>query len=77
MAEISLHGGRAVLAAVSEALAALGARPAEPGEFSRRAHQNNKMDLLQAEAMADLIAAETEAQRAMALEGMTGLSAAC
>ncbi len=77
VAEISLHGGRAVLAAVSEALATLGARPAEPGEFSRRAHQNGKMDLLQAEAMADLIAAETEAQRAMALESMTGLSAAC
>jgi tRNA modification GTPase len=77
VAEISLHGGRAVLAAVSEALAMLGARPAEPGEFSRRAHQNGKMDLLQAEAMADLIAAETEAQRAMALESMTGLSAAC
>ncbi|MDR3506022.1 MAG: tRNA uridine-5-carboxymethylaminomethyl(34) synthesis GTPase MnmE [Acidocella sp.] len=77
VAEISLHGGRAVLAAVSEALAMLGARPAEPGEFSRRAHQNGRMDLLQAEAMADLIAAETEAQRAMALESMTGLSAAC
>lgn len=77
VAEISLHGGRAVLAAVSEALAALGARPAEPGEFSRRAHQNNKMDLLQAEAMADLIAAETEAQRALALEGMTALHTAC
>ena len=77
VAEVSLHGGRAVLAAVSEALAALGARPAEPGEFSRRAHQHGKMDLLEAEAMADLIAAETEAQRAMALEGATALHAAC
>lgn len=77
VAEFSLHGGRAVLAAVSEALAALGARPAEPGEFSRRAHQHGKMDLLEAEAMADLIAAETEAQRAMALDGATALHAAC
>ena len=75
VAEISIHGGRAVLAAVSAALAALGARPAEPGEFSRRAFENGRMDLLQAEAMADLIAAETEAQRAQALDG--GLHAAC
>ncbi|MGO9816937.1 MAG: tRNA uridine-5-carboxymethylaminomethyl(34) synthesis GTPase MnmE [Acidocella sp.] len=77
VAEFSLHGGRAVLAAVSEALATLGVRPAEPGEFSRRAHQHGKMDLLEAEAMADLIAAETEAQRAMALEGATSLHTAC
>ncbi|MDE1896247.1 MAG: tRNA uridine-5-carboxymethylaminomethyl(34) synthesis GTPase MnmE [Rhodospirillales bacterium] len=69
VAEISIHGGRAVLAAVSNALVALGARPAEPGEFSRRAFENGRMDLLQAEAMADLIAAETEAQRRQALEG--------
>ena len=62
-AELSLHGGRAVLAAVSEALIEAGARPAEPGEFSRRAHLNGRLDLLEAEAMADLIAAETEAQR--------------
>jgi tRNA modification GTPase len=67
--ELSLHGGRAVLAAVSEALTALGARPAEAGEFSRRAFEAGRMDLLQAEAMADLIAAETEAQRQQALEG--------
>ncbi len=69
VAELSLHGGRAVLAAVSEALTALGARPAEAGEFSRRAFEAGRMDLLQAEAMADLIAAETEAQRQQALEG--------
>ena len=68
VAEISLHGGRAVLAAVSAALVALGARPAEPGEFSRRAFEHGRMDLLQAEAMADLIAAETEAQRRQALD---------
>ena len=67
--EISVHGGRAVLAAVSEALVALGARPAEPGEFSRRAFETGRMDLLQAEAMADLIAAETQAQRVQALDG--------
>jgi tRNA modification GTPase len=75
--EISLHGGRAVLAAVSDALVALGARPAEPGEFSRRAFLNGRMDLLQAEAAADLIAAETEAQRRLAVEGADALRAAC
>ncbi|WP_298285669.1 tRNA uridine-5-carboxymethylaminomethyl(34) synthesis GTPase MnmE [Acidocella sp.] len=75
-AEFSLHGGRAVWAAVAAALTALGARPAEPGEFSRRALYNGKLDLLGAEAMADLIAAETEAQRALALETMHGLGAA-
>ena len=67
--ELSVHGGRAVVAAVSKALVALGARPAEPGEFSRRAFENGRMDLLQAEAMADLIAAETESQLRQALEG--------
>ncbi len=76
-AEFSLHGGRAVLAAVSAALTALGARPAEPGEFSRRAFENGKFDLLQAEAMADLIAAETEAQRQQALTGADALHLAC
>jgi tRNA modification GTPase len=76
-AEISLHGGRAVLAAVSAALLDLGARPAEPGEFSRRAFENGKFDLLQAEAMADLIAAETEAQRQQALAGADVLHGAC
>jgi tRNA modification GTPase len=73
--EVSLHGGRAVLAAVSAALVALGARPAEGGEFSRRAYANGKFSLLDAEAMADLIAAQTEAQRAQALEG--ALPGAC
>lgn len=67
--ELSIHGGRAVVMAVSGALVALGARPAEPGEFSRRAFESGRMDLLQAEAMADLIAAETESQRQQALEG--------
>ncbi|HEY1856230.1 tRNA uridine-5-carboxymethylaminomethyl(34) synthesis GTPase MnmE [Acidocella sp.] len=76
-AELSLHGGRAVLAAVSEALIAAGARPAEPGEFSRRAHLNGRLDLLEAEAMADLIAAETEAQRRLAVEGAGALQQSC
>jgi tRNA modification GTPase len=75
--ELSLHGGRAVLAAVSDALVALGARPAEPGEFSRRAFLNGRMDLLQAEAVADLIAAETEAQRRLAVDGADALQEAC
>jgi tRNA modification GTPase len=72
--ELALHGGRAVLAAVSAALTAAGARPAEPGEFSRRAHANGRLDLLAAEAMADLIAAETEAQRRLAVDGAAGLA---
>jgi tRNA modification GTPase len=67
--EFSVHGGRAVRAAVTAALIALGARPAEPGEFSRRAFLNNRLDLLSAEATADLIAAETQAQRRLAIEG--------
>ncbi len=71
--ELSLHGGRAVLHAVSGALIELGARPAEPGEFSRRAFANNKLDLLAAESMADLIAAETNSQRRLALQGQDTL----
>ncbi len=75
--ELSLHGGRAVLAAVSEALVSAGARPAEAGEFSRAAFLNGRMDLLAAEAIADLVAAETEAQRRLAIEGADALAAAC
>lgn len=68
VAEFHLHGGRAVFAAVMEALAALpGFRAAEPGEFTRRAFLNGRMDLTEAEGIADLIAAETEAQRRQAL----------
>jgi tRNA modification GTPase len=70
--ELHLHGGRAVLEAVSEALVDLGARPAEPGEFSRRAFLNGRMDLLQAEAVADLVAAETDGQRRQALRQLGG-----
>jgi tRNA modification GTPase len=67
-AELHCHGGRAVAEAVAAALGALpGFRHAEPGEFSRRAFLNGKMDLTEAEAIADLAAAETEAQRRQAL----------
>jgi tRNA modification GTPase len=75
--ELALHGGRAVLAAVSQALVAVGARPAEAGEFSRMAFLNGRLDLLAAEAIADLVAAETEAQRRLAVEGADALQAAC
>jgi tRNA modification GTPase len=72
VAELHCHGGIAVVAAVQQALANLGARPAEPGEFTRRAFQHGRMDLTQAEALADLIAAETDAQRDQALANAGG-----
>lgn len=71
-AELHLHGGGAVVEAVLGDLAARGARPAEPGEFTRRAFQNGKLDLSQAEAVADLVDAETEAQRTQALDQLGG-----
>jgi tRNA modification GTPase len=71
-AELYLHGGRAVLAGVADALVALGARPAEAGEFTRRAFLNGRMDLTAAEAVHDLVAAETEAQRRQALRQLDG-----
>ena len=71
-AELHLHGGAAVVAGVAEALAALGCRPAEPGEFTRRAFLHGKLDLTQAEAVADLIAAETAGQRRLALRQVDG-----
>jgi tRNA modification GTPase len=71
-AELHLHGGRAVVQAVAAALVAAGARPAEPGEFTRRAFVQGRMDLLEAEGVADLVAAETEAQRLQALRQMEG-----
>ncbi len=67
MAELHLHGGRAVIAGVLDALGALGLRLAEPGEFTRRAFENGKLDLTEAEGLADLIDAETAAQRSQAL----------
>jgi tRNA modification GTPase len=72
VAELHLHGSRAVLAAVMDALRRLGLRLAEPGEFTRRAFYNGKLDLTQAEAIADLAAAETEAQRRQALRQLDG-----
>ena len=70
--ELHLHAGPAVIASVADALVALGARPAEPGEFTRRAFLNGKMDLLEAEAVNDLIVAETTAQARQALRQMDG-----
>jgi tRNA modification GTPase len=68
LAEFHCHGGRAVIAAIEGALAALpGLRRAEPGEFTRRAFANGRIDLAEAEGLGDLLAAETELQRAAAL----------
>ncbi|MGE0658857.1 MAG: tRNA uridine-5-carboxymethylaminomethyl(34) synthesis GTPase MnmE [Reyranellaceae bacterium] len=73
VAELHVHGGRAVIGALAEALAAMaGCRPAEPGEFSRRAFGNGRLDLTEAEAIADLVAAETAAQRRQALRQLDG-----
>ncbi len=73
MAEIHLHGGRATVAAALEALGTLpGLRPAEPGEFTRRAFENGKLDLTAAEGIADLIAADTDTQAKQALRQMQG-----
>lgn len=71
-AEFHVHGGPAVVAGLLEALAAQGLRLAEPGEFTRRAFENSKLDLAQAEGVADLIEAETEAQRRQALDQLEG-----
>ena len=71
-AELHLHGGLAVVEAATAALLAAGLRLAEPGEFTRRAFQNGKLDLAQAEAVADLIEAETLAQRDQALKQLEG-----
>ncbi|MGQ3016458.1 tRNA uridine-5-carboxymethylaminomethyl(34) synthesis GTPase MnmE [Phenylobacterium sp.] len=70
--ELHLHGGPAVVAGVLDALSALGLRLAEPGEFTRRAFENGRLDLAQAEGVADLIEAETEAQRRQALDQVGG-----
>ena len=76
MAELHLHGGRAVAAAMLDALGKMpGLRLAEPGEFTRRAFLNGKLDLTEAEGVADLIAAETAAQRRQALRQASGATA--
>ncbi len=73
LAEFHVHGGSAVIAALLQALAALpGYRLAEPGEFTRRGFENGKLDLSAAEGIADLIAAETAAQRRLALTQAEG-----
>ncbi|MCC5981999.1 MAG: tRNA uridine-5-carboxymethylaminomethyl(34) synthesis GTPase MnmE [Oceanicaulis sp.] len=72
VAEFHIHGGLAVIAALSDALMAQGLRPAGPGEFTRRAFERGRLDLTEAEGLADLIDAETEAQRAQALAQMGG-----
>jgi len=73
VAEIQTHGGRAVAEAIGLALGRLpGLRLAEPGEFTRRAFLNGKLDLTEAEGLADLIAAETEAQRRQARRQLDG-----
>lgn len=73
VAELHVHGGPAVIAGVVAALGGCpGLRIAEPGEFTRRAFQNGKLDLTAAEGLADLVAAETAAQRAQALGQLRG-----
>lgn len=73
LAELHLHGGRAVVRAVEAALAPLsGLRLAEPGEFTRRAFLNGRIDLAEAEGLSDLLFAETEAQRVAAIRMASG-----
>jgi tRNA modification GTPase len=71
--ELQIHGGRAVIAATLRALGMLpGLRPAEAGEFTRRAFENGRLDLPAVEGLADLVAAETEAQRRQAFRHLKG-----
>ena len=74
LAEFHVHGGRAVLAALFAALSAFeNVRAAEPGEFTRRAFENGKLDLTEAEGLDDLIHADTDRQRRQALRQLKGL----
>jgi tRNA modification GTPase len=74
VAEFHIHGSRAVQAALFTALSQLeNVRPAEPGEFTRRAFENGKLDLTEAEALDDLIHADTDRQRRQALRQLQGL----
>src|SRR5213080_1545305 len=74
VAEFHVHGGRAVLAALFAALSGLGnLRAAEPGEFTRRAFENGKLDLTEAEGLDDLIHADTDRQRRQALRQLKGV----
>ncbi|HRP11977.1 MAG TPA: tRNA uridine-5-carboxymethylaminomethyl(34) synthesis GTPase MnmE [Terricaulis sp.] len=73
VAELHVHGGPAVIAAVIDAALSLpGVRPAEPGEYTRRAFEHGKLDLAEAEGLADLVDAETEGQRVQALRQRRG-----
>jgi tRNA modification GTPase len=74
VAEFQIHGGRAVQAALFAALSGFeNVRAAEPGEFTRRAFENGKLDLTEAEALDDLIHADTDRQRRQALRQLQGL----
>jgi tRNA modification GTPase len=74
VAELQLHGGQAVIAGVLDALGKIeGCRLAEPGEFTRRAFENGRLDLTAVEGLADLIAAETPAQRRQAFRQLEGM----
>ena len=75
MAEIQVHGGKAVVLALQKEIAKIkNCRLAEPGEFTKLAFQNGKINLLKAESIADLISAETEIQRIQAVKIMKGKS---
>ena len=76
MAEIHVHGGKAVVVAVQEVFFSKieNCKLAEPGEFTKLAFQNGKINLLKAESIADLISAETEIQRKQAVKIMKGKS---
>ena len=77
MAEIHVHGGKAVVLALQKEIAKIkNCRLAEPGEFTKLAFQNGKINLLKAESIADLISAETEIQRLQAIKIMEGKSSA-
>lgn len=70
--ELSCHGSRFITRRILQALMASGAEMARPGEFSQRAYLNGRLDLVEAEAVADIIASETEAQHRMAMQQMRG-----
>ena len=72
MVEISCHGGLAIINKISDILNKSGLREAEPGEFTKRSLQNNKIDLTQAEGVSDIVNAETEKQRILALNNVDG-----
>jgi len=72
MLEINCHGGAAIVKKISKILESFGVRLAAPGEFTKRALINNKIDLVQTESLSDLINAETEKQRSLAIKNLSG-----